>query len=77
MIDTPFHVRLIICREAAGLTQQQVADLAGVSARFMRSFEAGDREPNVATLRRLCAAVGVSASVLVDPAPQGGAWRHP
>lgn len=47
-------------REGAGLTQWQVADRAGMSQRALSFWEADERDPTPANLRRLCAALGVS-----------------
>ena len=40
-----FAAQLKQARKAAGLTQQQVADLCGVRVQSVKSWEAGRREP--------------------------------
>ena len=48
-------------RVGAGLTQQEVADLAGVSVAGLRDLEQGRvRVPRVGTVRRLAVALGLS-----------------
>lgn len=68
-------------REHRGLTQQEVADLAGVSARSVRDAEAGvvpkARMPY--TISRIAAAIdwpeGAITAVLDGEAPPGGDWQ--
>ncbi len=50
-------------RTAAGLTQQQLADAAGLHRDFVLRIEKGDREPGLDTARRLTKALGASLSV--------------
>lgn len=53
------HVGLYIAarREAAGLTQEALADLLGVSDRIVREWEKGRHEPKVSTMRQLLHAI--------------------
>jgi transcriptional regulator with XRE-family HTH domain len=68
-------------REHRGLTQQEVADLAGVSARSVRDAEAGAvpkaRMPY--TISRIAAALdwpeGAIDAVLAGAGPPGGEWQ--
>jgi transcriptional regulator with XRE-family HTH domain len=68
-------------REHRGLTQQEVADLAGVSARSVRDAEAGAvpkaRMPY--TIGRIAAAIdwpeGAIDAVLAGAGPPGEAWQ--
>lgn len=52
-------LRLRAWREYRSLTQQELADRAGVARRTIVDAEAGKRTPRPATLRRLAAALGV------------------
>lgn len=64
------HIRRI--REERGLTQEQLAEAAGITPRGLMYIEHGRREPGYRTLVRLATALGQS---LVIPLPdgQGGA----
>jgi transcriptional regulator with XRE-family HTH domain len=53
-------------RERLGLTQEQVADRSGVHSTEVSRIEAGKRDPQVSTLRRLAAAVEVKPGQLLD-----------
>lgn len=80
MLDT----RLIVCdipqvtifradefraaRAKAGLTQQQVADKAGVQRETVTHAENGDHQPTMATLLKLAKAVDVPFETLVEEA---------
>jgi transcriptional regulator with XRE-family HTH domain len=55
----PFGARLRSLREAAGLSQRQLADAAGMSSKaHVWRLEAGQREPTWALLCRLADALG-------------------
>ncbi|WP_192035146.1 XRE family transcriptional regulator [Halomonas sp. YLGW01] len=54
-------------RQAAGLSQQALAEAAGVSRRMLVSVERGDVNVSLATLDRLAEALGVIFHVLVQP----------
>lgn len=59
-------------RRRAGLTQQEVADLAGVSVAGLRDIEQGRvAAPKAPTLRRLGVALGLSAGEVEDLARRG------
>ena len=61
-----FAERLQRARMAAGLTQQDVADLLGIRRGTYASYEAGRHsEPNQQTLRRLADITGVSTDYLL------------
>ena len=47
-------------REAAGLTQEQLSELADVSTRHISFLETGKRQPTLAVLVALCAGLGVT-----------------
>ena len=50
-------------RQAAGLTQREVAARAGVQQSVVSAYESGGREPSLATLSSLVEACGVSLEV--------------
>lgn len=50
-------------RLAAGLSQTQLAELAGTSQPAVAMYESGKREPGIATFERLLAAAGAKLTV--------------
>jgi len=61
-----FGTKLREAREQLGLTQEQVAQRSGVHATEVSRMEAGKRDPQVSTLRRLAKAVEVKPGQLLD-----------
>jgi transcriptional regulator with XRE-family HTH domain len=55
-----FADRLRELREAAGLTQEALADATGLSLGAVRNYEQGIREPYWSTIFKLADALGVS-----------------
>src|SRR3712207_3767302 len=59
--EAPFGSRLRRLREAAGLTQEELASKAGLSARAVSVLERGERKrPYPHTVRSLAEALGLS-----------------
>jgi uncharacterized protein len=54
-------------RTAAGLTQAELARRAGVTQSVISAYEAGRREPSVATLSRLVDAAGATLRLHAEP----------
>ena len=54
-------------RKAAGLTQAELGRRAGVTQSVISAYEAGRREPSVATLSRLVDATGATLRLQVEP----------
>jgi transcriptional regulator with XRE-family HTH domain len=52
-------------REAAGLTQEQLAERADVHRTYVSLLERDKKSPTVAVLVRLCGALGVAPSTLL------------
>lgn len=50
-------------RKENGLTQQQLADLAGISERTLRSIEAGSGNPSFAAVLSAAEVLGIKISV--------------
>lgn len=61
-----FGTNLREARERLELTQEQVAQRSGVHATEVSRIEAGKRDPQVSTVRRLAEAVGVKPGQLLD-----------
>jgi transcriptional regulator with XRE-family HTH domain len=60
MSDTGFGSRLRHLREAAGLTQKQLADRLGVGPSRVSDLERGHREPGWRVACQIADALGVS-----------------
>ena len=56
-------------RHDAGLTQRQLADLAGVTHGMINTYEAGRRHPSVTTLTRLLHATGATLHLDINRPP--------
>lgn len=59
-------------REAAGLSQEQLAEKTGLSAIFMSAIERGARSPSLETFVKLCNVLGASADVLLVDVLENG-----
>ncbi|MGW4894305.1 helix-turn-helix domain-containing protein [Kitasatospora sp. NPDC004240] len=75
----PFAHLLRSCREAAGLTQEELAVRSGLSARAIGNLERGRAQPRTDSLRRIVEALGArgrDGAELVEAArvPQPGPW---
>ena len=65
---TPGKIRA--AREAMSWTQAELAAISGVSVRGVQAWEAGTKEPKVASLAKLAAALQVTvADLLPDAVP--------
>lgn len=51
-------------RQQAGLTQEELAFRAGVSARFISFLETGKRQPSLSALAAVSTGLGISLSAL-------------
>lgn len=65
MASTDFPQRLTTLRKAKGLTQQHLAERAGISVIQIHRYEAGGSQPSLEAIRRLSETLGVSADELV------------
>ncbi|MBD1228649.1 LexA family protein [Xenorhabdus griffiniae] len=59
-IDDNFKTRISMARQAANLTQGELADKVGVVRRQIAAYEAGDSKPRDNVLTNLAAALGTS-----------------
>ena len=70
--------RVRLHRRYLNLTQQQLADRAGLSRAFVAAFESGRHGNQVTSIRRVAFALGFSLSALVhDPADSGSPLLTP
>jgi transcriptional regulator with XRE-family HTH domain len=60
-----FGQRVRELREARGLSQESLAELAGLHRTYVSSLERGQRNVSLRNIHQLAAALGVSASTLV------------
>lgn len=60
-----FPERLAALRKERGLTQQALADAAGVHVTQLRRYEAGTSQPTLDVLRKIAVALRVSADALL------------
>lgn len=82
MSDDKFAGRLRELRAVSGLTQQQLADRAGLTKDGLSRLERGDRSPSWDTVQALCKALGVDCSAFTQepadqPAPGPGRPKKP
>jgi transcriptional regulator with XRE-family HTH domain len=67
LAETFFSLRLKQLREAAGLTQRQLAERARLNRVTVAKFEAGTRSPSWETVIDLADALGVECTAFVEP----------
>jgi DNA-binding XRE family transcriptional regulator len=59
-------VRLFQYRHRRGLTQQKLADLAGLSQGLIARIERGNvKDPSMSVVRRLATALGITSDLLI------------
>jgi len=64
--SSSFSTRLREIRKANGLTQEEAADLVGVSGPQWCFYERGKRVPSIANLKAICLALDISADWLLE-----------
>lgn len=72
-LDRTFGPNLKQCRETAGLTQEQLAFLAGLHPTYISLLEQGKRNPGYEITMKLIGALGIEA----DDLYRGGVWIPP
>ncbi|MCA1836970.1 MAG: helix-turn-helix transcriptional regulator [Actinobacteria bacterium] len=61
----PFQERLTTLRKQHGLTQQALADIAGLHVSQIRKYETDAAQPSVDAVKKLAVALSVSLDLLV------------
>jgi uncharacterized protein len=56
-----------LARDKAGLTQSELAELAGTSQQAVSAYETGRKEPTLPNLQRLVAAAGFEMRIRLEP----------
>ncbi len=69
--DATLGERLRATRQATGLSLAALAAQTGLTKGFLSQLERGLSQASVASLSRICAALRVSPSALLDPLPPG------
>lgn len=64
--------RILKLRKSLGLTQEKLAEQADISVQFLVQIEHGKKTMKIATLRKLCTALSVSADYIIN-----GTEEHP
>ena len=59
------HERIAAVRKAAGLTQEQLGELVGVSRQAVSKWESGQAVPDALTIKALCQKLHVSADYIL------------
>lgn len=62
-----FGLRLRALRRARGISQEELASMAGLDRTYVSGCERGKRNIGVINIYRLAAALGVNASELLPP----------
>jgi DNA-binding XRE family transcriptional regulator len=62
-MKTQFSIGLRLGREKAGVTQQQIAEIAEFTPNAVAMIERGERVPNLETAARLCWALDIASGV--------------
>jgi transcriptional regulator with XRE-family HTH domain len=71
-----FGERLRLLRTAKGMSQEQLADAAGLHRTHVSLIECNRRSVRLESLERLAKALGVEPGELVPPASKPKAKRH-
>lgn len=72
MIKPQYALRLAELRSARGLTQQQLADLTGLTRGRLNNYEQGTREPDLVTLQSLADFFQVTTDFLLGRTDAAG-----
>jgi transcriptional regulator with XRE-family HTH domain len=70
--DMEFSERLTATRKERGLTQEALADAAGINVSQVRRYEGGTSQPSLEVLRKLAIALSVSADELLFESSERG-----
>lgn len=69
MGDNIFGIRLKQLRKNKGYTQQQLAELLGISTSAVGMYEQGRREPENSILSKICAILDTTTDYLIGISP--------
>ncbi len=58
--------RIKICRKNAGITQKELADMAGISLMSIRRYENNERQPRIDHIKKIASILKVSISELME-----------
>lgn len=75
-IDKEIGLRVRRRREALGYSREKLAETAGIAVSFLGSIELGKSDFSVSTLKKLCAALGVSSDFLLLGNEQSGTYSQ-
>jgi len=67
MIKDEFGKKIQTFRKTAAMTQEALADRAGLGNRFLQDIEAGNKQPTITTVFRLAKALDLTPGELLDP----------
>ncbi len=62
----PISEKISELRRKAGLTQEKLGELCGVSSQAVSKWENGDSLPDIMLLPTLCASLGITADELLE-----------
>lgn len=68
LLVTAFAEALVAERKRAGMTQEDLADRANVSVRFISFLETGKRQPSLSALAAVSAGLGMTMSAMITSA---------
>lgn len=54
-------------RQEIGMTQEKLAEHAGINERYLQKLEAGENQPTVSVLFQLCLALNTTPEKLLTP----------
>ena len=61
-----FPIKLKELRLSQNLTEQQLADLIGISVKTYKKYESGKTTPRIDTLRKIVLALGTTSDELLE-----------
>jgi len=67
-----FSQRLVAARKRKGMTQQTLAETAGINVSQVRRYEGGVSQPSLEVLRKLAVALSISADELLFDVDERG-----
>ncbi|MDB5658481.1 MAG: hypothetical protein JWS10_1096 [Cypionkella sp.] len=71
LLVTAFAEALVEERKRAGLTQEDLAERAGVSVRFVSFLETGKRQPTLSALAAVSVGLGISMVEMISATEEG------